>query len=64
MCGPSILSTETNILKNGILNYINKDKLDEAMNPEKFTGSSREICEIAIKNSENFEKFLSGELYD
>ncbi len=52
------------LLKNGILNYINKDKLDEAMNPEKFTGSSREICEIAIKNSENFEKFLSGELYD
>ena len=52
------------LLKNGILRFLSEKDLEDAMDPRGFTGSSREICEDAIKNSENFEKFLLGEIYD
>jgi adenylosuccinate lyase len=52
------------LLKNGITRFISEKALEDAMNPQNFIGSSREICENAIKNSENFEKFLLGDIYD
>ncbi|ARD85296.1 adenylosuccinate lyase [Ferroplasma acidiphilum] len=48
----------------GILNHISEKILDRAMEPENFLGVSKEICEDAIKNFDNLQKYLAGEIYD
>ena len=52
------------LLHKGILNFISGKILDEAMEPKNFLGVSKEICENSIRNSENLEKYLAGEIYD
>ncbi|WP_337860625.1 adenylosuccinate lyase [Ferroplasma sp.] len=52
------------LINKGILQHMPEKDLNDSMNPENFLGVSKEICEDTIKNSDNLQKYLAGEIYD
>ncbi|KPV46331.1 adenylosuccinate lyase [Acidiplasma aeolicum] len=58
------ISFKESLIKNGIEKFIDKSMLDDALDPFKFTGMSREICMGAIEEAENMIKYATGDLYD
>ncbi len=58
------ISLRESLIKNGIYKFIGNKDLEDAMDPSKFTGNSKEICEIIIKNSEYLSKYVMGDIYD
>lgn len=58
------VSLRESLIKNGIYKFIGNKDLEDAMDPSKFTGNSKEICEIIIKNSEYLSKYVMGDIYD
>ena len=58
------IGLKNSLIKNGIYKFISNKDLEYAMNPSKFTGSSKEICRIIIKDSEELLKYVMGEMYD
>jgi adenylosuccinate lyase len=58
------ITFKESLINKGILKHISEECLNNSMNPENFLGVSREICENTVKNSDNLQKYLAGEIYD